>query len=249
MIQFGAVILTYFQGSVLGNWQYLYEDLWLVFPMTIFMGATRANRALSVKRPSGNLLSISNVVNLVTHILICVGCQVGVYETILAEPDYYRLDNDGNGPNSFTTTALYYFSNFQYVVMAVLFSLGRPWKARMYTNWKFCACVFLSTAGNCALLFSPLLEPAFFRSDDIPLSWNWRRSILYFVLLFTGAATLWEIWVFPLGVKLGKKVRDGGRTKGRVFGRPKVMEGPNAKLYHRMRGEFEASWKEAESVY
>lgn len=23
MIQFGAVILTYFQGSVLGNWQYL----------------------------------------------------------------------------------------------------------------------------------------------------------------------------------------------------------------------------------
>ena len=113
MIQFGAVILTYFQGSVLGNWQYLYQDLWIVFPLTIAMGATRANRHLSVKRPSGNLLSARNVANLVVHYGICIGFQVAVYEVILHESDYYAVPNEENGPREFLTTALYYFSNFQ----------------------------------------------------------------------------------------------------------------------------------------
>ena len=33
LTQFGAAILTYFVGSVLGNWQYLYQDLIVVFPL------------------------------------------------------------------------------------------------------------------------------------------------------------------------------------------------------------------------
>lgn len=242
MIQFGAVILTYFQGSVLGNWQYLYEDLWLVFPLTIFMGATRANRNLSVKRPSGNLLSIANVSNLIIHIFICVSIQVAVYETIRKEEDYVHLDNPENGPESYITTSLYYFSNFQYSVMAVLFSLGRPWKAAIITNYKFSACVVLGWLANCALLFSPLREPGFFRSDDLALPWYWRRSIAGYVLLFTGLAVLWELVVFPILVQMFKKLSRSGLQRGSVFGRPKALNGPNAKLYHKMRGEFEANW-------
>ncbi len=37
MIQFGAVILTYFVGSVLGDWQYLIQDI-TVFLLTITIG-------------------------------------------------------------------------------------------------------------------------------------------------------------------------------------------------------------------
>ena len=84
-----------------------------MFPLTIAMGATRANRQLSVKRPSGNLLSPRNVINLVVHFAICIGFQVAVYQIILAQDDFYHVPNEGNGPRDFITTSLYYFSNFQ----------------------------------------------------------------------------------------------------------------------------------------
>lgn len=65
-----------------------YEDLWLVFPLTILMGNTRANRHLSVKRPSGDLLSVANLLNLIVHVAICIGWQIALYLTIISQPDW-----------------------------------------------------------------------------------------------------------------------------------------------------------------
>jgi len=242
MIQFGAVILTYFQGSVLGNWQYLYADLFIVFPLTIFMGATRARRVLSAKRPSGNLLSWRNCSNLIVHMALCMGFQIGVYSMISSQPDYVKLDNPENGPRSYNTTALYYFSNFAYIVVAVLFAQGGPWKARISSNWQFSAWVLVGLATSLAMLLSPYLQPKFFRSDDQPLPWSWRRSIGVYALCYAGCAALWDLLLSPLLCRIARKVSRKGLLTGTVFGRVKPMQGKASKLYHRMRGEFEANW-------
>jgi len=79
MIQFMAVIMLYFAGTVLGDWQYLYQDLFVVFPLVVFMGYTKASHKLGVKRPSGNLLSASNVINILVHIALCLAFQVMIF--------------------------------------------------------------------------------------------------------------------------------------------------------------------------
>ena len=112
LTQFGAAILTYFVGSVLGNWQYLYQDLIIVFPLTIFMGATAANRQLSVKRPSAQLTSATNIAGLAGHVVIILAFQVFVFLYTQKQPGYYLPDNPRNTPDAFETTALYYYSNF-----------------------------------------------------------------------------------------------------------------------------------------
>lgn len=223
--------------------QYLYQDLALVFPLTIFMGATAANRALSVKRPSGNLLSFANVLNLLIHIGLCIGFQVLLYELVIASVEWVHLPNPDNTAKSYATTALYYFSNFQYVGMAALFAWGPPWKASVVTNWKFTLWLLFALGASLALLYSPLHEPAFFRSDDLRLSGHWTRLIGLLALAWFGAAILWQLALYPLAMLLYKHWRKSGANKGFVFGRWKMIEGPNSKLYHRLRGEFEAAWK------
>lgn len=130
----------------------------------------------------------------------------------------------------------------QYLVVAALFSLGRPWKASILTNWKFCLVWVLGLAASCALLLSPLLEPEFFRSDDLPLPWHWRRTIGGLVLLFAATSTLWELLLTPLIVAVVRRANNAGRQTARVFGRTKPLDGPHVKLYHKLRGEFEAAW-------
>ncbi len=49
IIQFTNVVLLNFNAAFLGNWQYLYQDLWVVFPLVVLMGRSRAATKLSKK--------------------------------------------------------------------------------------------------------------------------------------------------------------------------------------------------------
>ncbi len=137
MIQFTAVVLSYFGKSVLGNWQYLFQDLIVVFPLTILMGTSLAAKELTTKRPSGNLLSFRNIGSTLVHMVVCFVFQYVVYIHTYTEPHYVDLSTNDFLAYNWNTTALYYLSNFQYLIMASLFCLGYPWKQMPYRNWQF----------------------------------------------------------------------------------------------------------------
>ncbi len=127
--------------------------------------------------------------------------------------------------------------------MAILFAQGDPWKQSILSNWQFSGWVVVSVAASTALLCSPYLEPAFFRSDDLSMPWAWRRSIGAYVLLYAACAILWDVALCPLLSRIGKKWSKSGRHTGKVFGRIKALDqGKGTKVYHRIRGEFEANW-------
>ena len=174
LTQFGAAILTYFVGSVLGNWQYLYQDLIIVFPLTIFMGATAANRHLSIKRPSAQLTSATNIVGLAGHVCIILSFQVFVFLYTQRQPGYRLIPNPDNTPDAYETTALYYYSNFQYLIIAALFALGRPFKASPLSNFKLTGWWALMIAVSLVLLLvnTRFGSWAFWASDDLDL---WTR--------------------------------------------------------------------------
>ena len=202
MIQFTATILLYFSQSNFGNWQFLMQDLVVVFPLTLFMGATRASHTLGVKRPSGNLLSARNVLSVLAHIATCCAFQVYVHATVSLQPGYVNLATSEEGPRTWETTSMYYFVLFQYITMAALFSLGRPWKRFVLTNFKFAVWTAVALAAAVvSLLLSTDLGPSganvFLYRDDVPLTWEWRVRLLALVALNVAANAALELAVTP----------------------------------------------------
>ena len=240
-------ILTYFVGSVPGNWQYLYQDMWVVFLLTITMGGVDSVEELPVKRPSGNLLSLSNGLCVLTHMALCVAFQAVVFAGVQRQPDYVDLSAQpgfANTPRTMETTSLYYFSNFQYLLYAVLFARGAPWKRPLYTNVRFSAWCTVVLITNLALLFShPTV--GFYRADDVDLSYSWRGALLGLVISQAFCAALWELLLLPRVIRAWKRyrMRRGGGRVGDVYGHTKRIEGGGTKEYHRLRGEFERNWK------
>jgi cation-transporting ATPase 13A3/4/5 len=186
MTQFTTAILVTFNESFLGNWEYLYEDLWIVFPLVILLGRSRSAKKLSKKRPSGKLFSVFNLSSTMTHILLTVAFQVGVYILLQRKAWYYPIDNKNNdsyGSNSaiFETSSLFVYANFQYLTSAFIFSLGKQWKQAIYTNYVFCIWWAICLLTSFFLLFS--YDNVFF--PFLQVLWTpkaWRLEMLYWAL-------------------------------------------------------------------
>lgn len=244
MVQFTAVILLYFRGSVLGNWEYLLQDMFIVFPLTVALGGTRATAHLSRKRPSGNLLSAPNVANVLGHMAICFALQLLVFHLSQQQADFYPYSSDpsfDNGPRTYESTSLYLYSNFQFIFMAVLFARGHPWKASVWTNRQFTRWTLVCVVVCLALLFSRD-QSSFFRSEEVPNASAWRALMFLFVCIELAVHIVFEKLTCPLVRARYESWQQRGWRKVTCYGKVKNAEGPRSKLYHRLRGEFEANW-------
>jgi hypothetical protein len=97
---------------------------------------------------------------------------------------------------------------------------------------------------NLTFLFSATTVDFFFVADEVPLASSWRGLIFLFVLVNAFMSSIYELFIFPFFVrkyKLWHRSRYG--RMGTVFGRKKIVSGPNVKEYCLLRGEFEDAWK------
>jgi len=189
MTQFTTAILVTFNASFLGNWEYLYEDLWIVFPLVILLGQSRSAKKLSKKRPSGKLFSVFNLSSTMSHIVLTVVFQCIVYLRLQQKNWYYPIDNKNNDPygsNSaiFETSSLFVYANFQYLTSAFIFSLGKQWKQAIYTNYWFCMWWGVTLVTSLFLLFTynDLFFP-FMQILWIPVAW--RQEMFYWAVVNT----------------------------------------------------------------
>ncbi|GAM26091.1 hypothetical protein SAMD00019534_092660 [Acytostelium subglobosum LB1] len=155
LIQFMSVILLYFIGSVLGNWQYLYQDLWVIFPLVIFMGMTKPSEKLSKRRPSGRLISGAIVGSVLVHVLVCFGFQLFVFFLVRSQSWYNEDVVDEDFIVTYLTTALFVYGNFQYLIMALSFSFGKPFLRPLYTNSILFVIFLIALSTSILLLFVP----------------------------------------------------------------------------------------------
>ncbi|EFA74589.1 P-type ATPase [Heterostelium album PN500] len=155
LIQFISVIFLYFIASVLGNWMYLYQDLWIIFPLVIFMGMTCPSDKLSIKRPSGRLISGAVVGSLLVHILVCLLFQTIVFFTVRKQPWYNEEVIDEDNIVTYVTTSMFIYANFQYLIMALSFSFGKPFLKPLYTNKLLFLAYSISLTTSLLLVFAP----------------------------------------------------------------------------------------------
>lgn len=149
MIQFMSVVLLYYVGSNLSDFEFLWEDLAIAVPIAFVMGATPPADTLSKLLPEQSLLGIPTVVSAAGSTLIQLGVQVGLFLGTRNNPFNERApidpeDRTANWPCD-ANTVLFQAAVFQLIMTSIAFSVSHPFRKPMYKNWMFVFFVFANT--------------------------------------------------------------------------------------------------------
>ncbi|KAF9915959.1 hypothetical protein BX616_004966 [Lobosporangium transversale] len=199
IIQFTTVSFLYAFASNLGDFQFLYIDLALILPVAVFMGRTEAFPMLSPKRPTANLVSKKVLTSLIGQILIQGLFQTMLFCIVRQQPWYKppKYERGAKNIEGFENTSLFFLSIFQYLLIAVVFSVGPPYRKPMNSNRPFLVIlVGLTVLSQMIVLLPPQWLSSILQLVDIPLSF--RYFIVFMAAVNLGIAMVCERTFFPL---------------------------------------------------
>ncbi|KAF2738544.1 P-type ATPase-like protein [Polyplosphaeria fusca] len=156
-IQFCSVSFLYASASNLGDFQFLFIDLALILPIAIFMGWSGAYPRLSRKRPTASLVSRKVLTPLLGQIVVCVLVQAIGFDFVQRQPWYQPpvLDKEHSNSLNSQNTTLFLVSCYQYILSAVVLSVGRPFRQPMSRNMPFVITMMVTLAITTYMLFDP----------------------------------------------------------------------------------------------
>ncbi|KAI1850453.1 hypothetical protein JX265_013415 [Neoarthrinium moseri] len=182
-IQFTSVSFLYASASNLGDFQFLFIDVLLILPIAIFMGWSGPFPVLSRKRPTADLVSRKVLTPLLGQIIICILIQAAAW-LLVREQDWYippHVNPDKSNIKNSENTALFLVSCFEYTLIGVVLSAGRPFRQPMVQNWPFMATI----VGALAITGYMVLGPA--------------RGVKHLMQL-TSISTSFKVTLLALGV-------------------------------------------------
>uniref|UniRef100_A0A670YYT4 ATPase 13A2 n=1 Tax=Pseudonaja textilis TaxID=8673 RepID=A0A670YYT4_PSETE len=152
LVQFIATVLLYWQLQILGNYQFLIQDIGITLVVCLTMNLTQAHPKLAPYRPPGRLLSppllLSVLFNSALSLLLqlfaflCVkrqawysGCPLG-NQTACPGNGTANATAQGHPVLSYETTSLWPLVTLSCIAFAFIFSKGRPFRKPIYTNCK-----------------------------------------------------------------------------------------------------------------
>ncbi|ORY09897.1 hypothetical protein BCR34DRAFT_486512 [Clohesyomyces aquaticus] len=221
-IQFTSVSFLYASASNLGDFQFLYIDLLLILPIAIFMGWSGAYPQLSRKRPTASLVSRKVLTPLLGQIFICVLIQAIGFEYVQKQPWYQPpvLDKDHSNSLNSQNTTLFLVSCFQYILSAVVLSVGKPFRQPMGQNLPFVITMLIALVITSYMLFDPA-QWLFKLMELTYLSSSFKVFILILGLGNFALAYLSEKFVFPTLAKwvgeIKVKVNPKWRKKRKAY--------------------------------
>lgn len=161
-IQFTSVSILYKSGSNLGDFQFLFIDLFLILPIAVFsksqfppcllsiliagilVGWTGPYSVLCPKRPTASLVSRKVLAPLLGQILLAFFLQFICYKAVKKQEWYIPpvIDEDKSNIGNSENTTLFLVSCYQYIFAGVVLSVGPPYRQKMKENRK-CSPVLL----------------------------------------------------------------------------------------------------------
>ncbi len=242
-VQFSSAICLYFSGGNYCDYQYLYQDLFVVFPLVLLLGRTPASSQLTKKRPSANLLSGTNLSSIAMHMVVAFVMQIMVYLFSRRQPDYEVDDSEPWLCYMWEATSLHWFASLQYILFAFLFAFARPWKKYFVSNVGLTFWLIGVTVASVLMFLLPTNSAFFLTADNMNLSASWKSMVLIIFAIQVGISFMIEFVIVPTGRKIYDRRREHIRTNT-VFGKGNCEIEKGAKPFHLLRREFEDSWPE-----
>uniref|UniRef100_G3U6H5 ATPase 13A3 n=1 Tax=Loxodonta africana TaxID=9785 RepID=G3U6H5_LOXAF len=139
IIQYFSVILLYSILSNLGDFQFLFIDLAIILVVVFTMSLNPACKELVAQKPPSGLISGTLLFSVLSQIIICIGFQSVGFFWVRQQPWYFpnETEPDEHNIQNYENTTLFFISSFQYIIVAVALSKGKPFRQPSYKNCKF----------------------------------------------------------------------------------------------------------------
>ncbi|XP_075218287.1 polyamine-transporting ATPase 13A3-like isoform X2 [Lycorma delicatula] len=138
LIQFISVIVLYRIGTEVGTMEFLYIDLVVTTSLVMTMGKSGPSDTLIIQQPITSLISVNNILPLSLQILLVLIFQLLSLYILELQPWYIPVvpaKHDEEVVLCWENTVVYSVSCFQYLILAFLYSRGKPHRQSFYKNW------------------------------------------------------------------------------------------------------------------
>ncbi|KAJ3204949.1 hypothetical protein HDU82_005498 [Entophlyctis luteolus] len=257
LIQYASVMLLYSIYTNLGDNMFPFIDLALTVPIAVFMSESGPNDQLHPKQPTSSLMSKKVMFSIVGQSCIQAAMQLAVFFGIRLMPFYSSPNVDVAEENlrCYENTAVFLLSNFQYLIVALVYCDGEPYRENISRNKRFVVAYGLLLTASLYLTLSPS-EYVLEVMDLATLPIQGRLFILLIAaanLLVTSAA---EAWVIPLAARVTSwmsieyasleepSVCDGGEN-----GWSHAIDGDRSARVHRRERALKEKWMRKGKIY
>ncbi|EGW10235.1 putative cation-transporting ATPase 13A4 [Cricetulus griseus] len=165
MIQYVGVLLLYWETNSLSNYQFLFQDLAITTLIGVTMNMNGANPKLVPFRPAGRLISPPLLLSVILNILLSLAMHIVGFILVQKQPWYLMelhryhactmrnesisaMNMSPSVPEktrsnstfaSFENTTIWFLGTINCILVALVFSKGKPFRQPTYTN---CLCEF-----------------------------------------------------------------------------------------------------------
>uniref|UniRef100_A0A8C5LHX0 Cation-transporting ATPase n=1 Tax=Jaculus jaculus TaxID=51337 RepID=A0A8C5LHX0_JACJA len=182
MIQYVGVLLLYWETNSLSNYQFLFQDLAITTLIGVTMNLNGAYPKLVPFRPVGRLISPPQLLSVIFNILLSLAMHIVGFVLVRKQP-WYSMDlhsactmkNDSllkltTSPNvpektgsngaftSFENTTIWFLGTINCIIVALIFSKGKPFRQPTYTNYMFVLVLVLQLGMCLFILFADIPE-------------------------------------------------------------------------------------------
>uniref|UniRef100_A0A8C0T9V4 ATPase 13A3 n=1 Tax=Canis lupus familiaris TaxID=9615 RepID=A0A8C0T9V4_CANLF len=207
IIQYFSVTLLYSILSNLGDFQFLFIDLAIILVVVFTMSLNPAWKELVAQRPPSGLISGALLFSVLSQIIICIGFQsLGFfwvkqqpwYEVWHPQSDacnttrslywnssshlYNETELDTRNIQNYENTTVFFISSFQYLIVAIAFSKGKPFRQPCYKNYFFVVSVIILYVFILLIMLHPVASiDQVLQIVCVP--YQWRITMLMIVLV------------------------------------------------------------------
>ena len=138
MIQFICVTLMMIYITYLSDFQFLVSDLFIIFPLEWFLAMTHPYSNLTYHYPVSGLLSFPVISSIIVQTAIVFVFQFVGYKILKKHYGFENIcdfDENEDPTPCHENTIFFLIAHFQYLTLAIAFSVSKPFRERIYKNW------------------------------------------------------------------------------------------------------------------
>jgi len=197
IIQFTSVTILYYHVIELTNWHYYHIDMIIILSLSATMAMSETYPHLTKFKPTGRLVSVQILASVMGQAAIQIGFQLLTYKLLTEQTSWYVPYTKGfeNQPAVAENTTMYLLSIYQYVTVALAFTVGKPFRKSFYTNKYFTAALIANYIINLLVTFNPFNWQVLYGATldaEFPLEMSWRKTILAIAIVNGLVTIFWE---------------------------------------------------------